>query len=144
MKFTIKTPVPGNYVDVMNAFDRDLFEYLKPKGAKMEIVEFTGSKTGDKVHIRFVSPIKADWISEIVDHGVNDQEAFFLDKGVVLPWPLKKWKHRHVVKNAGKKESVIEDQIEYKTSNVILDALIRPFMFMGFYLRRAQYKKYFK
>lgn len=144
MKFTIKTPVKGNYTKVMKSFDRDLFEYLKPKGAKMEIVAFTGSKTGDKVHIRFTSPIKADWISDIVDHGSDEEEAYFLDEGSTLPWPLKHWKHRHVVKNTGQNQSVIEDQIEYKTSNVILDVLIRPFLYMAFYPRRAQYQKYFK
>ena len=144
MKFTIKTPVTGNYKDVMSKFDLDLFEFLKPKGAKMEVVKFTGSETGDTVHIRFTSPIKADWISDIVDHGIDDDEAFFLDVGSTLPWPIKKWKHRHVVKNVGTNESVIEDQIEYKTSNVILDALIRPFMYMGFFPRRKQYQTYFK
>jgi ligand-binding SRPBCC domain-containing protein len=128
----------------MSAFDRSLFEYLKPKGAKMEIVAFTGSETGDKVHIRFTFPVKVDWISDIVDHGVNEDEAYFLDEGTTLPWPLKKWRHRHVVKNKGENQSVIEDQIEYKTSNVILDALIRPVMYMAFYPRRAQYQKYFK
>jgi len=144
MKFTIKTPVVGHYKEVMSKFDLDLFEFLKPKGAKMQVVQFTGSEKGDTVHIRFTSPIKADWVSKITDHGHNEEEAFFLDEGCKLPWPLKKWRHRHVVKNAGATKSVIEDQIEYKTSNVILDLLIRPFMYMGFYPRRKQYQTYFK
>lgn len=144
MKFTIKTPVPGNYKDVMKRFDLDLFEFLKPWGAKMQVIAFTGSETGDQVHIRFTSPIKAEWISTIVDHGINKEEAYFVDQGSVLPWPLKYWKHRHVVKNVSLTKSVIEDQIEFKTSNVILDVLIRPAMYMGFYPRRAQYQKYFK
>ncbi len=144
MKFTIKTPVKGNYKEVMSAFDLELFEFLKPKGAKMEVVKFTGSETGDEVHIRFSSPIKADWISQIIDHGEDENEAYFLDEGTLLPWPLKKWKHRHVVKKAREEMSIIEDQIEYQSSNIFLDLLIRPVMYMSFYARRKQYKNYFK
>ena len=123
MKFKIKTPVNGYYKDVMAGFDLKLFEFLKPKGAKMDVVKFTGSETGNEVHIRFSSPIKADWISKIIDHGSNEEEAFFVDEGTVLPWPLKKWKHRHVVKKAVGQTSVIEDQIEYKSATIIVDLL---------------------
>ncbi|WP_235295994.1 SRPBCC family protein [Portibacter marinus] len=144
MKFTIKTPVPGNYKVVMNAFDKKLFEHLKPVGASMEIVKFTGSKEGDIVHIRFTSPIKAEWISKIVEDGVDDERAYFIDQGTKLPWPLKYWKHEHVVAKIGEKKSQIEDRITYKTFSIVLDALIRPAMYMAFYPRRAQYQKYFK
>ena len=65
MNIQIKTEVKGHYQAIMDQFDRRLFEALKPKGADMEIVEFTGSKKGDRVHIRFNSPIKAEWISNI-------------------------------------------------------------------------------
>ncbi|GLR20169.1 SRPBCC family protein [Portibacter lacus] len=144
MKLTLKTPIPKNYKVVMDGFDKNLFEFLKPIGAKMEIVEFTGSETGDTVHIRFLKPIKAEWVSDITDHGINEQEAFFLDEGRILPKPLSKWKHRHVVKNINLNKSVIEDQIEFQTGNVILDIILYPFMFMGFFPRKFQYKKYFK
>jgi len=36
----------------MAAFDRQLFEALKPPVGEMEIKEFTGSQKGDKVHIQ--------------------------------------------------------------------------------------------
>ena len=54
----------------------------------MEIVQFTGSQKGDKVHVRFIKPIKADWISDIVEDKVTDYKAWFVDVGKVVPWPL--------------------------------------------------------
>ena len=98
MNIQLKTKVDGNYQDIMRLFDRNLFEALKPKNAKMEIVAFTGSKKGDKVHLRFLSPIKAEWISEITEDGENEKETYFIDEGVKLPFPLSSWKHKHVVR----------------------------------------------
>ena len=97
MNIQLKTKVEGNYKDIMNRFDRNLFEALKPKNAKMEIVEFTGSKKGDKVHLRFLSPIKAEWISVITEDGENEKEAYFIDEGTQLPFPISSWRHKHIV-----------------------------------------------
>ena len=58
MRIVLKTRVKGNYLKIMERFDRDLFEFLKPKGAKMEVEKFTGSKTGDEVHLIFTSPFR--------------------------------------------------------------------------------------
>ncbi len=144
MKVTISTNVKGFYDKVYRAFDLKLFEFLKPKGARMEIVEFTGSQKGDKVHIRFTSPIKADWISEIIEDHKDEQTAFFVDKGTVLPWPLKEWRHKHEILNTSDESSTIIDHIQYKTSNVIFDLLFWPVMYIAFSQRKPLYRKYFK
>jgi len=81
MNLTLKTQVKGNYRKVMERFDLQLFEALKPPVGKMEIVEFTGSKKGDRVHLRFVSPIKAEWISDIIKDDINEERAIFVDVG---------------------------------------------------------------
>jgi len=78
MNFKISTQVPGNYRVVLSKFDRQLFEALIPSIGKMEIVKFTGSETGDQVHLRFLSLIKADWISDITEHGVDENKAWFV------------------------------------------------------------------
>ena len=98
MNIQLKTKVDGNYKDIIKQFDRQLFEALKPKGAKMEIVEFTGSKKGDIVHLRFLSPIKAEWISKITEDNEDEKEAYFIDEGIKLPFPLSYWRHKHIVK----------------------------------------------
>ena len=143
MHIVINTKVDGYYKNVMKAFDLKLFEFLQPKGAKTQIVDFTGSSKGDKVHIRFLSPIKADWISEIIDDNITDDKAYFIDQGTIMPWPLKKWNHKHIVIKASDSTSIIKDDISYKTSNYLLDFLIYPVMYFTFLQRKPLYQKYF-
>jgi|TARA_R110000737_G_scaffold182215_1_gene205614 ligand-binding SRPBCC domain-containing protein len=143
MNIILKTPVKGNYKTVINAFDRKLFEALKPSVGKMEIVEFTGSKKGDKVHLRFISPIKADWISDIIEDGINENSAWFVDKGTTLPWPLKTWTHKHIVEKIDDDNSLIVDDISYSGGNFIVSFLMFPALFFAFYPRKKIYKSYF-
>lgn len=144
MNLILKTPVRGNYKTVMAAFDRHLFEALKPPFGKMQIVDFTGSKKGDRVHIKFHSPIKADWISDIVEDGVTDLRAWFVDVGIKLPWPLNTWTHRHIVEKIDDENSMIIDDITFTGSNFILSLFLFPAIFLGFYPRKKIYQEYFK
>lgn len=143
MKLKFETPVKGNYRRVMAGFDQKLFEALKPSVGKMEIVEFTGSKKGDRVHIRFTSPVKAEWISLITEDGINENEAYFIDEGQTLPFPLKFWRHRHIVRKLTEDTCIIIDDIEYKAGNRILTNLMYPAIYAGFAPRARIYKAYF-
>ena len=143
MRVTIRTKVNGNYLEVMSRFDRQLFEYLLPKSGGIELLEFTGSETGGRVHLQFTKPLKGTWISDIIDHGVNDSEAWFLDKGTTLPFGLKFWEHRHAVERDTDDSCVIVDDIEYRFGNGLLTTLLYPFVYLGFLPRRKQYKEYF-
>ena len=143
MNIQLRTKVDGNYKDIMQQFDRKLFEALKPSHADMEIVAFTGSKKGDKVHFRFHGPIKADWISHIIDDGENENETFFVDKGTKLPFPLSYWKHKHIVRKITKNSSYIIDDITFKGPVFFLSWLLYPAIYLGFYPRKKIYKKYF-
>ena len=144
MNLILKTKVKGNYKNVMAAFDRNLFEALKPPFGEMEIVDFTGSQKGDKVHIKFHSPIKAEWISDIVEDGVTDERAWFVDVGTKLPWPLATWTHRHIVEKIDDENSTIIDDITFTGSNFILSSFLFPAIFLGFYPRKKIYQDYFK
>ena len=143
MRVTIETTVNGNYKDIMSRFDRKLFEALKPKNAEMEIVEFTGSKKGDRVYLRFHKPMKAEWISLITEHGENNREAWFVDEGTKLPFPLTYWKHKHVVRKINDDSSLIIDDISFEAKNFLLTALLRPAIYFGFAPRKKVYRKYF-
>lgn len=144
MNVILKAKVAGNYKDVMEAFDRDLFEALKPSVGKMEIMEFTGSKKGDRVHMKFIRPIKAQWISDIVEDEVTDTRAWFVDVGVKLPWPLATWKHRHIVEKIDNNNSMIIDDMTFTGTNFIFTLLLYPAIFIGFYPRKKIYQKYFE
>jgi len=138
-----RTKVTGNYLDIMKRFDRHLFLALAPKLAKIKLEAFTGSQTGDQVHIKFLAPIKTEWISDIIDHGSDEKRAYFVDKGVTLPFPLMFWEHRHVVEKINEHESYIVDDIHFKSYNWVMTALIYPGIWLGFSPRKRIYQAYF-
>jgi len=143
MNIKFETTVKGNYKKVMEGFDQKLFEALKPKHGEMEIVEFTGSKKGDRVHIRFTSPVKAEWISNIVEDDVNEKEAYFIDEGEVLPFPLSYWQHKHIVRKISEDTSLIIDDITFKASNRLMTLVMYPAIYLGFAPRGKIYRQYF-
>ncbi|MEZ4685197.1 MAG: hypothetical protein R3B47_03775 [Bacteroidia bacterium] len=66
-----------------------MFEKLSPPGAGVELLRFDGSEEGDEVHIRmslFFGLIKQDWFARIIEDGQNEQEAWFIDEGIRLPF----------------------------------------------------------
>lgn len=144
MNFILKTKVKGNYLKVMERFDLDLFEALKPIGAKMEIIQFTGSQTGDIVELRFLKPLKAHWLSKITDHGSDDKRAYFIDEGAVLPFPLRYWKHKHIVERIAQDESYIIDDITFSSGWKFFDIFIYLPLLLSFYPRKKIYKRYFE
>jgi ligand-binding SRPBCC domain-containing protein len=143
MNINFQTKVKGNYLQVIKGFDRKLFEALKPKLAAMEILEFTGSQKGDRVHIRFTAPVRAEWISLITEDAVSEQEAFFIDEGHQLPWPLSYWKHKHIVRKIDEEHSLIVDDISFEAGNGLLSVFLYPAIWLGFAPRGKIYRTYF-
>jgi ligand-binding SRPBCC domain-containing protein len=142
MKMNLKSRVNGSMEKVFNSFDKNLFEYLLPPGAKVK--RFDGSKPGDIVHLQFSFPIKAEWISEITQEVKEHESCYFVDCGVKLPFGMKFWKHTHYVHRVTENSSLIEDAIEFRMKNVILDICVYPLLYLSFLPRVVQYKKYFK
>ena len=141
MELKLLSRVDGDYESVFEAFDQQLFEYLLPPNAKL--IRFDGSKVGDIVHLAFTAPIKTEWVSEItaVHHG--EGERFFIDEGRKLPFGLKSWRHKHIVREE-EGTTIIEDQIQYSSGLLLLDWLMYPVLFAAFYPRKRQYGTYFK
>ena len=144
MNIRLKTRVDGNYKEVMKQFDQKLFEALKPKYGKMEIIEFTGSKKGDTVHLQFLSPIKMEWISKITEDGENEKNTYFIDEGVKLPFPLSYWKHKHIVQKITEDSSCIIDDMTFEGINSLFTLLLYPALYIAFYPRKSIYKSFFK
>jgi len=144
MRIKIQTPIKGNYREVISRFDRKLFEALTPPGSQVKLVQFDGSHTGDRVHIKLklLGFITQDWISEITSHGVDDTHAYFIDEGKQLPFFLSKWRHRHLVHKQGE-NSMIEDDIYYRSPTWLTDWLLYPVMYLQFASRKPIYQKYF-
>lgn len=143
MKIVIKTEVGQAYDEVFRRFDEQLFLALKPPLMPLKLLRFDGCTTGDEVHIELgAGPFKTRWDALIIENGADDQEHYFIDKGVQLPFFLKTWQHRHRIlkTNTG---SMIIDDIYYQTPFGLLDYLMYPIMYLQFYARKPVYKKYF-
>ena len=138
MNITLRSKVTGDLMAVNNRFDADLFKYLLPPGA--QLIKFGGSKKGDLVHLKL--PLAGEWISEITENGASEDKCYFIDEGRNLPFPLKKWKHKHVLHRAGQ-STIIEDNMTFSTGNIITDLLFYPVLLVAFVPRIWQYKNYF-
>ncbi|MFY0653917.1 MAG: hypothetical protein JXQ96_17890 [Cyclobacteriaceae bacterium] len=139
MNITLRSKVIGEISEVHKRFDANLFKYLLPPGARL--IEFGGSEKGDFVRLNL--PLAGEWISEITGNGMSEDMRYFIDEGRKLPFPLKKWKHRHVLHRAGN-NTVIEDNMNFSTGNIIADMLFYPVLLFSFLPRLWQYKSYFK
>lgn len=135
----ITTPVKESYQFVYKQFDQKLFEFLAPKS--LRLIRFDGSEKGNEVHI------KAPLISrpaqfEIIDHGIDDNKAFFIDQGKLLPKIMKTWRHEHTMSNK-KFHTEIEDHITFKASNMIIGFILYPLIWADMYGRKRKYIQYF-
>lgn len=139
MKITLKSKVKKPLRVVFENFDSNLFKYLLPPGAKL--LRFDGSKKGDFVNLRL--PLAGEWLSEITENGESEEECYFIDEGRKIPWPLKKWKHKHIISDF-KGITIITDEMNFSTGNSLFDVLVYPFLYLAFYPRTYQYQKYFK
>jgi ligand-binding SRPBCC domain-containing protein len=138
MNITLRSKVTVDLMAVNNRFDADLFRYLLPPGA--QLIEFGGSKKGDIVHLKL--PLAGEWVSEITENGVSEDKCYFIDEGRKLPFPLKKWKHKHILHRSGK-NTIIEDNMTFSTGSIITNMLFYPVLLAAFLPRIWQYKSYF-
>ncbi len=143
MHIKLSTKVNKNYREVFQAFDINLFMKLKPPLVSLNVIRFDGCKTGDEVHLETgILGSKQKWISKITDNYSGYDCKYFIDEGLLLPNPLKYWKHKHIIENCVD-SSVIIDDICYKTGNIFMDFLIFPAFFLQFLYRKPVYKRYF-
>jgi len=143
MRITLTTQVNQDYKTVYARFDEDLFIALKPPLMPLTLQRFDGSKTGDEVHIRLgMWRLTQDWNARIVEDGINDDEAYFIDEGIKLPFFLKTWRHRHRILRADSGAIIIDD-IHYTTPTWLTDYLMYPIMWLQFAARKPVYRRYF-
>ena len=139
MNILLKSIVEQDLESVYNRFDADLFVYLLPPGAKL--IQFGGSKKGDIVHLKL--PVAGEWVSLITEDGKTNDSYYFVDEGKKLPFPLKYWKHKHILTKL-ESRTIIEDNMTFSTGYSFLDLLFYPVLYLSFLPRTWQYKSYFK
>jgi ligand-binding SRPBCC domain-containing protein len=143
MKITIETPVNQDYLQVKEGFNETLFKKLSPPFPPVKLLRFDGSTKGDLVtlELNFIF-FKQKWTSEIMEDQTTDKEFYFIDKGIELPFFLKKWTHKHRIVKDGE-NSIIRDEIDYQSPFWILTWLLYPAMLLQFAYRKPIYKKIF-
>lgn len=144
MKIKISTLVNKDYKFVYENFERDLFEKLSPPWVKVKLERFDGSKKGDYVilNLDFIF-FKQEWVSLITEDSEDMEEIYFIDRGEKLPFFLKYWNHKHRILKKGN-QSLIIDQIEFKTPFCIPEIIMYPLLYLQFFYRKPIYKNFFR
>ena len=138
MKIKITTAIDKNYREVFALFNKKLFEALKPPVINLVVERFDGCKKGDEVHLKVAGQ---RWVSHITDYVENKDEIYFVDRGVIIPPPLKSWLHYHRIERTGDNTCNIIDDIEYSSGNVFIDKLMYPALYAMFSMRKPIYKR---
>lgn len=143
MQIIIETNVEQNYLSVKEGFNEQLFKKLAPPFPPVKLLQFDGSKKGDVVslELNFIF-FKQKWTSDIIADETNEQEYYFIDKGVELPFFLKEWEHKHRIINNGQ-GSIIRDEITYKGPFGLFTVLLYPALYLQFLYRKPIYRKIF-
>ncbi len=143
MNITLRTQVQQDHHTVYKGFNESLFLKLSPPLVPFELIRFDGCETNDRVILKVGLPLQI-WESLIVSHGSSSSEYYFMDEGIKLPFPLKKWHHRHGIESAKSGGTIISDEITYSTGFKILDLLAYPLLYSIFAYRKGVYRKVFK
>ncbi|WP_366512687.1 hypothetical protein [Lunatimonas sp.] len=144
MHITISTSVNQHYLKVKEGFSGDLLLQLNPPFPKVTLQRFDGSEVGDLVSLQINMLVaKVNWTSKITDAATTEEEYFFVDEGVSLPFFLSKWKHRHRIIRSGERKTIIRDEISYAGRFALLTPILYPILYLQFLYRKPIYRKVF-
>ena len=140
----IEHRVEGNAQQIFDGFTRELFEALSPSFPPATLLRYDGNRVGDLVIIKLgVGPIAQTWVSEITEHVRSESECYFVDEGRKLPFPLKYWRHKHVIRQATPSETVIVEDITFAARTSLLTSLMKPVISAQFDARGPAYRCFF-
>jgi len=144
MRISISTTVNQSVKKVFEGFNEALFLKLSPPFPPVKLLRFDGCRKNDEVHLQlsFIF-FSQQWISLITEYENNINEIYFIDEGISLPFFLKSWKHKHLIK-AHENTTQIIDDIEFSTGTVVTDILFYPLLYLQFLYRKPVYEKLFK
>ena len=144
MKLYFETIVSGSVKEVFFKFDKELFLQLKPPGVTVDLKRFDGCNKGDEIQLELKSPAGTqEWKGIVTDSFVSEDECYFVDEGVKLPFPLTLWSHRHTIKNIKGKTTIIDD-ISFEISPKIMTPVFYPILWSVFKYRGPIYRRIFK
>jgi len=141
MRIQIATEVGQDFETVFSRFDEELFLALNPPLLPVQLNRFDGCNEGDEIHLILLFGLQ--WVSLVTEHGKSEVEIYFVDEGQKLPFFLSYWQHRHrVIKKDT--QTLIVDDINYRSPFRWLDYLLYPTLYVQFYYRRSVYQRFFQ
>ena len=144
MKMQLITEVNGSVAAVFARMDRHLLESLAPPGMSLQLKRFDEpTRPGSLVEIqtKVLGILPQFWRTEITEFQAGTTESFFTDEGRILPFPMTRWKHRHIVRT-GNQSTEIVDEVEFSAG--WLSWLMYPVIWLQFAWRQPRYKSYFQ
>jgi len=143
MRIVIKSLVEQDYRSVFQGFDEELFKALAPRLMPVQVVRFDGCREGDEVHLKVgPGPLAQNWEAKVIEFREGPEEIYFVDTGQRLPFPLRRWRHRHRMIKQGQ-QTLIVDDIQFRSLSILLDPLVYPFLWALFRIRKPVYQRWF-
>ena len=143
MPFTQKTFIKNvNPIDVVRCFHSNEFIEFLILGQPVKIVSWKGIDNNKEASLLFWF---FGWRKMSVVHEnykLDRDNLSFEDKGLVLPFGLKSWRHRHIVK-PHESGALIIDQIYLEEKNIFKKFFVYPLMLFPIVIRKVTYKIWF-
>lgn len=145
MRFVIRTDVSADLQKVWANFNENLFQALAPPFPPINLLRFDGSLKNDEVHLELNFLLfKQVWISKIAEQAAKENEIYFVDEGIKLPFFLGYWRHKHLMQALPEGGTQITDDITFEAPIKALSWLLFPALYLQFLYRKPVYKRYFK
>jgi ligand-binding SRPBCC domain-containing protein len=143
LSYSISTPVQSPISHVKKLFTAELLIRLSPPFPTVTLQRFDGCKKDDNVVLVInLLFLKVTWSSLITEDLATENEWYFIDQGVKMPFGLQYWQHKHRVKKISEEACEIIDEISFDTRNAFLNYLLFPFLWGMIFYRKPFYKKY--
>lgn len=113
---------------------------LTPPFINVEISQYEGNKKDSQVHI--ISSILGNyqnWKNIITESFDSDDECYFVDEAVEMPFPFTTWIHTHKIRRISENRSYIQDHIKFSCKYKFLESLVYPMVFAIMYYRKPIY-----
>lgn len=138
MKIEVKHKISGDLKTQFKKMNKELFKFLNPKfiPLKIDVFEEISKNSIFKLRILFFK-----WNGVVSEYVIGDNESYFVDEGVILPFPLTKWRHKHILKKIDNQLFLIED-VEVD-SYLVFQPFVKYFFKKMLEKRGDKYRIYF-
>jgi len=143
MKIHLETLVKQDFKTVWQGFTKELFLALTPPYTPVEVIRFDGCKKGDEIHLEIQFFLfKQAWHSIVTEQVETDDEIYFIDEGVKLPFFLSYWHHKHrILKQT--EGTLLIDEITFESMHGFGSLSTYPALYLQFASRQAIYRQWF-